>query len=78
MQVMGMRYSLVWSVWLLWSCLSMLIISAILAVVMWLGDVLPNSNPLLIFLMLATFSVALVMFWYVIRKALLNSNSTCD
>ena len=63
MQVMGMRFTVVWSVWLLWCCVTMIVLSALLALILWLGDVLRHSDPSLVFVTIAVYSVALVMFW---------------
>ena len=63
MQVMGMRFTVVWSVWLLWCCVTMIVLSVLLALILWLGDVLRHSDPSLVFVTIAVYSVALVMFW---------------
>ena len=63
MQVMGMRHSVIWVVWILLSGVNMLIISAALTLVLRLGGILPYSDTELVFLLLLLYSVSCLAFW---------------
>ena len=63
MQVMGMRHSVIWVVWILLSGVNMLIISAALTLVLKLGGILPYSDTELVFLLLLLYSVSCLAFW---------------
>ena len=63
MQVMGMRHSVIWVVWILLSGVNMLIISAALTLVLRLGAILPYSDTELVFLLLLLYSVSCLAFW---------------
>ena len=66
MEVMGMRNVVIWSVWILLTLATMLVICIELTLVLKFGNILPLSDPLLIFCMLVSFSVSVVMFRSVI------------
>ena len=63
MQVMGMRHSVIWVVWILLSGVNMLIISAALTLVLRLGGILPYSDTELVFLLLLLYSISCLAFW---------------
>ena len=63
MQVMGMRHSVIWVVWILLSGVNMLIISAALTLVLRLGGILPYSDTELVFLLLLLYSASCLAFW---------------
>ena len=63
MQVMGMRHSVIWVVWILLSGVNVLIISAALTLVLRLGGILPYSDTELVFLLLLLYSVSCLAFW---------------
>jgi hypothetical protein len=62
MQVMGMKNSVIWSVWILMTFATMVVISAELTAVLRWAGILPLSNPLLVFAMLAVFSSSVVAY----------------
>ena len=63
MQVMGMRHSVIWLVWILISGVNMLFISATLTFILKLGGLLLNSDTELVFLLLLLYSVSCLAFW---------------
>ena len=63
MQVMGMRHSVIWLVWILISSVNMLTISATLTLILKLGGLLPNSDTELVFLLLLLYSLSCLAFW---------------
>ena len=62
-QVMGMRHSVIWVVWILLSGVNMLIISTALTLILKLGGILPYSDTELVFLLLLLYSVSCLAFW---------------
>jgi ATP-binding cassette subfamily A (ABC1) protein 12 len=62
-QVMGMRHSVIWIVWLLISAVNMVVISCVLTVILKWGGLLPNTNVELIFMLMLTYSFSVLAFW---------------
>ena len=62
MQVMGMKRSVIWTAWILMSSVTMLVICAELTLLLKFAEILPYSNPLLIFYALVVFSISVVMY----------------
>lgn len=65
MQVMGMRHSVVWIVWLAISGATMITLSFILTFILKWGGITPLSDPLLIFFLLFGYSLSLLSYWSV-------------
>ena len=62
-QVMGMRHSVLWLVWILISGVNMILISVALTLILKLGGLLPHSDTELVFLLLLLYSVSCLAFW---------------
>ncbi len=65
MQVMGMRHSVVWVVWLLISAANMVVISVALSLILSFGGLLPKTDPAIVFILLLVYSLSVLAFWYV-------------
>ena len=63
MQVMGMRQSVVWLVWLLISGVTMLLVAVLLTMLLKLSGLMPRSNPILLFGLLASYCASILMYW---------------
>ena len=63
MQVMGMRQSVVWLVWLLISGVTMLLVAVLLTMLLKLSGLMPRSNPILLFGLLASHCASILMYW---------------
>ncbi|XP_048197750.1 phospholipid-transporting ATPase ABCA7 isoform X2 [Perognathus longimembris pacificus] len=74
MRAMGLSRAVLWLGWFL-SCLGPFLLSAaLLVMVLKLGDVLPYSHPMVIFLFLATFSVATVVQSFLLSAFFSHAN----
>ncbi|XP_012878140.1 PREDICTED: ATP-binding cassette sub-family A member 7 [Dipodomys ordii] len=74
MRAMGLSRAVLWLGWFL-SCLGPFLLSAaLLVMVLKLGDILPYSHPVVIFLFLATFSVATVVQSFLLSAFFSHAN----
>ena len=68
MQVMGMRHSVVWLVWLFITAISMVIICLILSLFISFGGLLPHSNPVLVFFLILAYVLSLLSFCFILSS----------
>ena len=66
MQVMGMRNSAVWLVWIFVTAISMVIICILFTLFLSFGGLLPRSNPLLVFFLIFAYILSLLAFCFVL------------
>lgn len=64
MQVMGMRRSIPWIVWLIISGATMILSSILLTILLKVSGVLPRTNPFLLFALLLFYVLSLLGYWY--------------
>ncbi|XP_068775738.1 phospholipid-transporting ATPase ABCA7 isoform X2 [Struthio camelus] len=74
MKTMGLSSGILWLSWFLSSFLPFLISSAFLVLILKLGNILPYSNPAVIFLFLGTFSVATICQCFLISTFFPRAN----
>eukprot|EP00095_Tigriopus_kingsejongensis_P012211 maker-scaffold927_size80360-snap-gene-0.22 protein:Tk12211 transcript:maker-scaffold927_size80360-snap-gene-0.22-mRNA-1 annotation:"atp-binding cassette" len=63
MEVMGMRQSAVWIVWLLISGLTLIVANLLLTLLLKFGGLIPRSNPFLLFCLLFCYTLSLLAYW---------------
>uniref|UniRef100_A0A669Q445 ABC transporter domain-containing protein n=1 Tax=Phasianus colchicus TaxID=9054 RepID=A0A669Q445_PHACC len=74
MRSMGLSSGMLWLSWFLSSFIPFLLSSALLVLILKLGDILPYSNPAVIFLFLGTFSVATICQCFLISTFFPRAN----
>ncbi|XP_025920538.1 ATP-binding cassette sub-family A member 7 [Apteryx rowi] len=74
MKTMGLSSGILWLSWFLSSFIPFLLSSAFLVLILKLGNILPYSNPAVIFLFLGTFSVATICQCFLISTFFLRAN----
>ncbi|XP_043833752.1 phospholipid-transporting ATPase ABCA7 isoform X4 [Dromiciops gliroides] len=74
MLAMGLGRSVLWGSWFISSLLPFLISSGLLVLILKQGDILPYSDPLLVFLFLAAFAVATVCQGFLFSAAFSHAN----
>eukprot|EP00794_Sanderia_malayensis_P008046 gene8046-8908_t len=74
MKVMGLSNSVHWAAWFITSLLFILISVILLCIVMKVGNVLLNSNPLIVFWVLASFGIATISLSCLISVFFSNAN----
>ncbi|XP_074060603.1 phospholipid-transporting ATPase ABCA7 isoform X2 [Macrotis lagotis] len=74
MLAMGLGRSVLWGSWFISSLLPFLVSSALLVLILKQGDILPYSDPFLIFLFLAAFAVATVCQSFLFSAAFSHAN----
>ncbi|XP_075632749.1 phospholipid-transporting ATPase ABCA7 [Balearica regulorum gibbericeps] len=74
MKTMGLSSGILWLSWFLSSFIPFLLSSALLVLILKLGNILPYSNPSVIFLFLGTFSVATISQCFLISTFFPRAN----
>ncbi|XP_035203975.1 phospholipid-transporting ATPase ABCA7 isoform X2 [Oxyura jamaicensis] len=74
MKAMGLSSGILWLSWFLSSFIPFLLSSAFLVLILKLGNILPYSDPAVIFLFLGTFSVATICQCFLISTFFLRAN----
>ncbi|XP_025894553.1 ATP-binding cassette sub-family A member 7 [Nothoprocta perdicaria] len=74
MKTMGLSSGILWLSWFLSSFIPFLLSSAFLVLILKLGNILPYSDPAVIFLFLGTFSVATICQCFLISTFFLRAN----
>ncbi|XP_074384699.1 phospholipid-transporting ATPase ABCA7 isoform X4 [Zonotrichia albicollis] len=74
MKTMGLSSGILWLSWFLSSFIPFLLSSALLVLILKLGNILPYSNPAVIFLFLGTFSVATISQCFLISTFFPRAN----
>ncbi|XP_042650742.1 phospholipid-transporting ATPase ABCA7 isoform X2 [Tyto alba] len=74
MKTMGLSSGILWLSWFLSSFIPFLLSSALLVLILKLGNILPYSDPAVIFLFLSTFSVATISQCFLISTFFLRAN----
>ncbi|XP_071885193.1 phospholipid-transporting ATPase ABCA7 isoform X1 [Anas platyrhynchos] len=74
MKAMGLSSGILWLSWFLSSFIPFLLSSALLVLILKLGNILPYSDPAVIFLFLGTFSVATICQCFLISTFFLRAN----
>ncbi|XP_010223532.1 PREDICTED: ATP-binding cassette sub-family A member 1-like, partial [Tinamus guttatus] len=74
MKTMGLSSGILWLGWFLSSFIPFLLSSAFLVLILKLGNILPYSDPAVIFLFLGTFSVATICQCFLISTFFLRAN----
>ncbi|XP_032568013.1 phospholipid-transporting ATPase ABCA7 [Chiroxiphia lanceolata] len=74
MKTMGLSSGILWLSWFLSSFIPFLLSSALLVLILKLGNILPYSDPAVIFLFLGTFSVATISQCFLISTFFLRAN----
>ncbi|KAM9174579.1 phospholipid-transporting ATPase ABCA7 [Mergus octosetaceus] len=74
MKAMGLSSGILWLSWFLSSFIPFLLSSALLVLILKLGNILPYSDPAVVFLFLGTFSVATICQCFLISTFFLRAN----
>lgn len=74
MKIMGLSSATLWLSWFLSSFLPFLISASLLVLILKLGDILPYSDPAVVFLFLATFAVATIAQCFLISTFFSRAN----
>uniref|UniRef100_A0A8C0GHW2 P-type phospholipid transporter n=1 Tax=Chelonoidis abingdonii TaxID=106734 RepID=A0A8C0GHW2_CHEAB len=74
MKIMGLSSGILWLSWFISSFIPFLISSCFLVLILKLGDILPYSDPAVVFLFLATFAVATIAQCFLISTFFSRAN----
>uniref|UniRef100_A0A8C4Y8L9 P-type phospholipid transporter n=1 Tax=Gopherus evgoodei TaxID=1825980 RepID=A0A8C4Y8L9_9SAUR len=74
MKIMGLSSSILWLSWFISSFIPFLISSSFLVLILKLGDILPYSDPAVVFLFLAAFAVATIAQCFLISTFFSRAN----
>ncbi|XP_053160051.1 phospholipid-transporting ATPase ABCA7 isoform X2 [Hemicordylus capensis] len=74
MKIMGLSSTTLWLSWFLSSFIPFLISASLLVLILKVGDILPYSNPAVVFLFLATFAVATISQCFLISTFFSRAN----
>ncbi|KAJ7308251.1 hypothetical protein JRQ81_008776 [Phrynocephalus forsythii] len=74
MKIMGLSSATLWLSWFLSSFIPFLISAALLVLILKVGDILPYSDPAVVFLFLATFAVATISQCFLISTFFSRAN----
>uniref|UniRef100_A0A803SN90 ABC-2 type transporter transmembrane domain-containing protein n=1 Tax=Anolis carolinensis TaxID=28377 RepID=A0A803SN90_ANOCA len=74
MKIMGLSNGILWLSWFLSSFIPFLISSALLVLILKVGDILPYSDPAVVFLFLAAFAVATISQCFLISTFFSRAN----
>ncbi|XP_067415194.1 phospholipid-transporting ATPase ABCA7 [Emydura macquarii macquarii] len=74
MKIMGLSNGILWLSWFISSLLPFLISSSFLVLILKLGDILPYSDPAVVFLFLAAFAVATIAQCFLISTLFSRAN----